>query len=636
MTKFKVFFMALLFMAGGLMGKAEIVSGGEGGLYTVKILYDRSGLENNLAKINERLEAIPDEIEEIESGINQLDKDLADANKDLDQAIEEWRPLWEEWKASLEETYRRDIFDGFFVPVMQQNFEEKYNLWEPEPVEPFTPDEDMPDMSPVIHAIAEVNRIMTLQDFAEKEISYKKYEEPALELRKAEIEATLARLDADIREVWCADYTLDLAGVFQTLEIKGQPDQIILAPGYVDPDTSEPHWNMEAGALTPILGMTPAQAAFNWAILPGWQKWKPMYLVGEITAIDSENDTADITFDDARSVAQNLPVAYWESYPAIPVEYMDCNATAFEVGDLVVVEFAAQDWTQPRVVGFVSEPKGCGLTVIAAGWDIYDQVSGVNGQTGIKAISAGGGHSLLLTEHGTVIAVGNDTYDQASGVNGQTGIKAISAGGLHSLLLTEHGTVIAVGNDSYGQWYGQVSGVNGQTGIKAISAGRLHSLLLTEHGTVIAAGWDYYDQVSGVNGQTGIKAISAGRWHSLLLTEHGTVIAVGLDTYGQVSGVNGQTGIKAISAGDGHSLLLTEHGTVIAVGDDWYGQVSGVNGQTGIKAISAGTWHSLLLTEHGTVIAAGDDRNGQVSGVNGQTGIKAISGGSGHSLLLER
>ena len=117
--------------------------------------------------------------------------------------------------------------------------------------------------------------------------------------------------------------------------------------------------SQSAGQLTPILGMTPAQAAFNWAILPGWQRWKPLYLVGEITAIDSENDTVDITFDDARSVAQNLPVAYWETYPAIPVKYMECNSAAFAVGDRVVVEFANQDLEEPKVIGFETEPKEC-------------------------------------------------------------------------------------------------------------------------------------------------------------------------------------------------------------------------------------------------------------------------------------
>jgi hypothetical protein len=38
---------------------------------------------------------------------------------------------------------------------------------------------------------------------------------------------------------------------------------------------------------------------------------------------------------------------------------MTCNADAFEVGDRVVVEFIGQDWENPRVVGFLDNPKRC-------------------------------------------------------------------------------------------------------------------------------------------------------------------------------------------------------------------------------------------------------------------------------------
>jgi len=612
MIKCNLFFMAcaLMVMGGLIMGKAEIVSGGDKGLYEAKILYDKEGVQKYLDRIDIRLESLDIQVEDLEIKIDELEAELPPLETALEAALAELQEALEEYRSKLIDWHdRHDRWDGVDVPVNSAGTFHVFD-WEgfsivPDSLQRPRPDPktgqeserpsmpDIPEMGDHLQAKGELDAKQGEIDRAKNALDMKKLEKAGLEKRRQQLNTLLTTLDEDVRSVWCADRSEDLSGEVQTMEVKGQPDQIILTPGYVDPDTSEPHWNMEAGALTPILGMTPAQAAFNFAIHPGWQKHKPTYRTGTIAALDTDLDTATVTLDPAFDRYQSMDINQAETLTDIPVEYMDCNATAFEVGDLVVVEFAAQDWTQPRVVGFVSEPKGCGLTVIAAGWDIYDQVSGVNGQTGIKAISAGGGHSLLLTEHGTVIAVGNDSN-------------------------------------------GQVSGVNGQTGIKAISAGRLHSLLLTEHGTVIAAGWDYYDQVSGVNGRTGIKAISAGRWHSLLLTEHGTVIAVGLDTYDQVSGVNGRTGIKAISAGDGHSLLLTEHGTVIAVGDDWYGQVSGVNGQTGIKAISAGNWHSLLLTEHGTVIAAGNDSNGQVSGVNGQTGIKAISGGSGHSLLLER
>ena len=43
----------------------------------------------------------------------------------------------------------------------------------------------------------------------------------------------------------------------------------------------------------------------------------------------------------------------------VPIEYMDCGAAAFGVGSEVVVEFTDQDFEQPKVIGFASNPAGC-------------------------------------------------------------------------------------------------------------------------------------------------------------------------------------------------------------------------------------------------------------------------------------
>ena len=57
--------------------------------------------------------------------------------------------------------------------------------------------------------------------------------------------------------------------------------------------------------------------------------------------------------------------ATWASYTVrletVPIEYMTCNAYAFADGDAVVVEFTGQDWTQPTVIGFKSDPQACEL-----------------------------------------------------------------------------------------------------------------------------------------------------------------------------------------------------------------------------------------------------------------------------------
>lgn len=43
----------------------------------------------------------------------------------------------------------------------------------------------------------------------------------------------------------------------------------------------------------------------------------------------------------------------------VPIEYMNCNAQPFMEGDDVVVRFDDQDWSKPKIIGFVEEPRQC-------------------------------------------------------------------------------------------------------------------------------------------------------------------------------------------------------------------------------------------------------------------------------------
>ena len=47
----------------------------------------------------------------------------------------------------------------------------------------------------------------------------------------------------------------------------------------------------------------------------------------------------------------------------VPIEYMNCNAWAFAEDDRVVVQFTGQDWAQPKVIGFESDPQACELNI---------------------------------------------------------------------------------------------------------------------------------------------------------------------------------------------------------------------------------------------------------------------------------
>lgn len=158
----------------------------------------------------------------------------------------------------------------------------------------------------------------------------------------------------ETRDAWCADLTEDATGYVETLEIPGESELMLIAPGGTYPVLATSGY-MRSRAL-----MSPWQAFFNAAVLPGWQKFKPTYRWGTITALDENADTATVELAEARSSAQRLLVNQSNTLTGIPVVYMTCNAEAFEVGDNVVVEFQGQDWGAPRVIGFLDNPKPCG------------------------------------------------------------------------------------------------------------------------------------------------------------------------------------------------------------------------------------------------------------------------------------
>jgi hypothetical protein len=150
------------------------------------------------------------------------------------------------------------------------------------------------------------------------------------------------------KQAWCTDYTEDgPAGSYAaTIDIPGEPSLQLIAPG------CRP-WIQSDGTMVARELMSPEQAFFNAAILPGWQKFKPTYRWGTITALDYELNTASVSLAAAVSTAQRLGVNSLSSLSAVPVEYMTCDARAFEVGDRCVVQFVGQSWASPKVVGFL-------------------------------------------------------------------------------------------------------------------------------------------------------------------------------------------------------------------------------------------------------------------------------------------
>jgi hypothetical protein len=119
--------------------------------------------------------------------------------------------------------------------------------------------------------------------------------------------------------------------------------------------------------------MTPAQAFYNFALLPGWQKWKPIFRYGTIT--DITDGLAAVTLDASMvSSGQGLGINQSATLTDVDFEYMSCDDGAFSEGDEVLVKFENQLFANPKIVGFKEEPQACEMVVpyLRAGADVSD------------------------------------------------------------------------------------------------------------------------------------------------------------------------------------------------------------------------------------------------------------------------
>lgn len=293
------------------MGKATIVSGGEDGLYRVKLDFGKAQKDAAISRINARLP--------------KLAAEIVDATTKLSaqQAIEDAQ------KVMVDQAIAAFVAASKAIP---RN---------------------------------EANVAKALQDHgkeAAKLIEEKGKTGPlrlALEILKDEqaaLQRELARWQAitveEERDAWCADFTEDATGSVATIDVPGESAQVLIAPSAPAPTAAH-------GQLVAREVQTPAQVFWNAAALPGWQKYMPTFRVGVITTMN-QDETANVTLDEAKSSAQNLDINKVTELESVEIKYMECDAAVFEVGDHVVVQFEDQDWDKPKIVGFASNPKACG------------------------------------------------------------------------------------------------------------------------------------------------------------------------------------------------------------------------------------------------------------------------------------
>jgi hypothetical protein len=203
---------------------------------------------------------------------------------------------------------------------------------------------------------------------------------------------------------WCADLTEDLSGIVGTIEVPGEIGVVQIQPGY---DGNAAYDADRDGQMQGTAAGDPAAVFYNLAMLPGWQKWMPTYRYGTITAIDTGADTCTVELDTAQSSAQSLDINHLSVLYNVPIEYMQCNSSAFEVGDKVLVKFdsvkgqTVSNWATAEVIGFKEEPKACEYRFFIK--PTFNGLSAVKGTESIRLEYNFGGtdYQLNANVHGT-------------------------------------------------------------------------------------------------------------------------------------------------------------------------------------------------------------------------------------------
>jgi hypothetical protein len=378
------------------MGKATIASGGTDGLYQVTLDYGQAARDARLAKINSDLAALVSKIAAAQSSL------------DAQQAIEDAQ------KVVVDAAINTYITISNAVGPALEAVNAAQNALADVQADEFATPEDLAAAQATLTAANEAYAGAK----AAIEPALKDYTEAATELARIKgatadlriplnvLKSEQAQLTKDLATwaalvltetvpAWCADLTEDASGLVATVEIPGENALVLVAPAAPAPTATD-------GVLTAREVQSPEQAFWNAAVLPGWQKWKPTYRRGTITAIDYDADTASVTLFEDVSSARNLPINQSSNLTAVPVDYMQCDAEAFAVGDVVVVKFTGQDWANPKVIGFCDNPKACYIR----GWTFSAGVWGPppSGVGFMWRPSGGPGGNIAWTGQGKVVS----------------------------------------------------------------------------------------------------------------------------------------------------------------------------------------------------------------------------------------
>lgn len=316
------------------MGKAKIISGGPAGKYNIELVKETARITANIAAINTRLPLLIKAITDAKKAQDDAEADLIVKQGALNTAIGKLilKQMTSEQVSGVQKAY-----------------------------------------------------LTALGTYETKRVAYSLLLQEQESKTKEKTLLEKALVTEYRNDVWCADLTEDIAAGTEvdTIEVNGESSKTIAPIIYPDLQID----NLPESKLQPTQSSTPSGVFYNLAILPGWQRWKPTYRIGTITSISG--DLCNVRLDTARSTAEannydgqklniNPLVAGGAALVLsnVPIEYMDgLNGSVFVVGDRVVIEFTAQLWAAPKVIGFETNPRG------GYGNYLITDFEGVNGST---------------------------------------------------------------------------------------------------------------------------------------------------------------------------------------------------------------------------------------------------------------
>lgn len=334
------------------MGKGAILSGGDDGLYSVKMDRGKALKDKAIAECDKLIAALTANLAEYPPIITARENAIAQLQAALANAI----AIYEFWvQIDPAGSNAKDAAKGV------------NNI-----------------LADKLKSEGDLQALIARQNIVKGQLK-------AAQQRKAALQNVAAEVTQNI---WCADYTLDKTGNINTIELPGEPSTVIVEPQSRPDDAPAllPPGDVVAREL-----MRSDHVYLNAAILPGWQAYKPTYRKGVIITTDTAADTATVGLLPAVSSAKDKyfktldinhrsPVTLTD----VPVTYMTCNAAAFEPGDSVVVQFDGQDWTTPRVIGFVERPKPCTVFVLAQHGSFSDPAYGPLPRSFMVAVTPSG------------------------------------------------------------------------------------------------------------------------------------------------------------------------------------------------------------------------------------------------------